>query len=168
MGEEAVARNMQMQQEENLVEQNLPPMPEEQIVDSDDKLLHNSDATNLREHNNQYTKLLEAYVENSIHILEDKRLKKEGLFNIAKGILKYMPIGTFLVIGTALWLIGIGKVEGIEVLPEIITALGALVGAYIVIPNMITGYLFNEKEEEHLAEIIGKIQDYDKEIRGRM
>lgn len=47
-------------------------------------------------------------------------------------------------------------------------ALGSLLGTYILIPKMITGYLFNEKEEKYLSEIIGKIQDYDKDIRGRM
>ena len=35
----------------------------------------------------------------------------------------------------------------------------------MVIPKMITKYLFNEKEEEHLAEIISKIQEYDRDIR---
>ena len=38
----------------------------------------------------------------------------------------------------------------------------------MMIPKMITRYLFNKSEEEHLAEIIGKIQEYDKNIRNGM
>lgn len=154
--------------DKGLVESNLPPLPASQIVTSDDALLHNSDTENLREHNTQYTKLLVAYVENSVINLKDKQSRKRGIFLIASFMLVVIPISVILIVGFALYFIGTGKAEGLEVLPEIIAGVVALLGTYITIPSIITGYLFNEKEEENLADIIGKIQDYDKNIRGKM
>ena len=41
-----------------------------------------------------------------------------------------------------------------------------MLGTFMVVPQMITKYLFNKKEEENLAAIISKIQKYDRDIRG--
>lgn len=48
----------------------------------------------------------------------------------------------------------------------IIAALVSLIGTFMVVPQMITEYLFNKEEEQHLTNIISKIQEYDRDIRG--
>lgn len=41
----------------------------------------------------------------------------------------------------------------------------ALISTFMTVSKMITKYLFNKYEEEHLTEIIGKIQEYDINIK---
>ena len=163
MGEQVMEK-----QDINLVESNLPSALEEQAIVSDDQLLHNSDTSSLYEHNKQYTELLRTYVDNFKKNSEEKRTGKKQLFCIAKVLLIVVPIITVLVVGVSLYGTFSGQVEAFALFPDVILALGSLLGTYILIPKMITGYLFNEKEEKYLSEIIGKIQDYDKDIRGRM
>ncbi len=152
--------------EENLINSNLPDDSGEQTVDSDSKLLRNSDTNSLSAHNDQYTALLKAYVDNFKSISTDKKKHKTDMFKIAKRLLFWIPIATFVIIFASLYCVVTGKLTAVEVLPELVTALGTVIGTFWVIPQMITGYLFNEKEEEHLKEVIGKIQDYDRDIRG--
>ena len=154
--------------EENLINSNLPDDFREQAVDSDSKLLRSSDTNSLSVHNDQYTALLKAYVDHSSSILNDKKKHKADMYKIAKRLLFWIPIVTCVIIFVCLYCLVTGKLTAIEVIPELITALGTVLGTFWVIPQMITSYLFNEKEEEYLKEIIGKIQDYDRDIRGKL
>ncbi|MCM1121950.1 MAG: hypothetical protein NC416_05155 [Eubacterium sp.] len=54
--------------------------------------------------------------------------------------------------------------EIIALLTIIIPPLLALITAFIKIPEIIAKYLFNIKEDEYMASIIGNLQNYDKEI----
>lgn len=151
--------------EELDVENNLPQNVPDEVVDSDAKMVHNSDAKNLSEHNEHYTALLKSYVDNFNKTSKAKEKYKKDIFQIAKILLVSIPIGTLIIVVGSLVIIALGMATSLELLPELLTALGTLAGTFLVIPQMITGYLFNEKEEDHLAEIIGKIQDYDRNIR---
>ena len=133
-----------------------------------DRELHLGDTNSLLEHNLQYTALLKAYVDifasNSVKKMKNKQI----LFNIAMGMLISIPTVSFLLIIGTLICMACGIITVFESIPEVVSALTAILGTFMVIPKMITKYLYNKKEEEHLANIIGKIQDYDKDIRGRL
>ncbi len=156
-----------MGQEERLVEDNLPPMPQRQMIASDNQLLYSSDTTNLSEHNKQYTRLLKAYVDNFEKSFKEKQEAKKKLLWIAIALLVGIPVCTMIITCATLYCMVRGEATALEVWPGLLVASGALIGTYMVIPKMVTGYLFHTQEECHLAEIISKIQDYDKEIRGK-
>lgn len=96
-----------------------------------------------------------------------KRKNKQILFVIAMILLLGIPIFSLLLISVTLVCLAVGWITALESLPELLTALTTLLGTFMVIPKMITKYLFNEKEEKHLADMISKIQDYDRDIRNR-
>lgn len=160
----AVPENFNEDQE--LVINNLRRFAGAQQVNSEEALLHKSDTSNLSEHNEQYTTLLKAYVKYFELNSENKSKNKEDLFKIAKYLLLGVPICTAIVIFVTLILLACEKVEALGTLPGLITALVSLIGTFMVVPQMIAEYLFNKEEEKHLAEIISKIQEYDRDIRG--
>ena len=149
-----------------LIIQNLGNIIGAQQVKSDETLLHKSDASSLSEHNEQYTALLKAYVEDFKRNSDNKSKNKEALFKIAKGLLVCIPMCTVVFMFVTLMLLALDKINMLESLPGLATVLVSLIGTFMVVPQMITKYLFNKKEEDHLAEIISKIQEYDRNIRG--
>ncbi len=153
---------MYEENDREVVHRNRPP--EGNNIRTDEEL-HNSDTTNLSEHNKQYTILLEAYVKDFVNNSENKRKNKLEMYKISKILLIIVLISTLIYLLITLFLLAFNKISIIESLPGLITVLTSLIGTFMVIPKMITKYLFNEKEEEHLAEIISKIQEYDRDIR---
>lgn len=154
--------------EESLVERNLENINDDLRVKKDDRLLYKSDTSSLSAHNQQYTELLRAYVFDFRENSNAKRKNKTSMFRIAKGLLIGIPAAIIMFLLLCLLCLALDKVTVIEILPEIVTALVTLLGTFMVIPQMITKYLFNKKEEENLALIIGKIQEYDRDIRGKL
>jgi len=133
---------------------------------SDDSALWKDDVQTLTKHNEQYTKLLEAYVENIKEVLADKRQKKEQTYRIAFGLMIAIPICVIVIIIIALLLGAFcTKVDMIDLLPEIVAAMGVFITTLITIPNLISEYLFNKEEEQAMSSIIAKIQDYDIQVR---
>ena len=122
--------------------------------------------TSLSAHNEQYTELLKAYVEDFKRNSLDKKKNKQELFKIAIRILFLITISTILLMFVTLLCLSLGVVDVLGTSLELIAALTTLLGTFMIIPKMITKYLFNKKEEENLANIISKIQDYDRQIRG--
>lgn len=156
---------MSFSNNKEMVEENLPH--NEELVD--DVLLNKSDFASLTEHNQKYTELLDAYVNNVVEILSDKRKKKQKLYNF---LIKF-PIGVvaaaFIVI-VLIVLLGFtnDSVGMSEMLPPLVTVFGTIISTYITIFKLITGYLFNKEEEKTMASIIGKIQDYDINVREKI
>lgn len=139
---------------------NPPGLP---VIDDDELALTNNIALSV--HSEQYTKLLKTYVSNFEKNEEEKQKNRKILFKIAMGLLVFIPIIMLLYqIVTLLCLIW-GKIDVLDCVPGLLTALATFVGTYMTIPKMITKYLFNKKEEEHLATIIEKTQDYDRKLR---
>lgn len=134
-------------------------------IKSDNQLLYSSDASSLYEHNQQYSKLLCAYVFNFEKIIKNKRINREKVFQISKGLLIGIPVATFTFMFATLILLAFNKIDFLETLPGMFTAIVSMIGSFMVIPKMITKYLFNKKEEEYLSNIISKIQEYDRNIR---
>ena len=149
---------------EKLVKENLKKFDNAQLVKSD-KALYKSDTSSLSKHNKQYTVLLRAYVEDYRCNSVIKKMHKEDLFKIAKRLLIFIPILTIIYMFLTLFLLAYNKIDFLESLPGLFVALTSLIGTFMVIPQMITEYLFNKSEEEHLSNIISKIQEYDRNIR---
>ena len=152
-------------EDEELVKDNLKKFSKAQQVFSEEALLHRSDTSSLSQHNIQYTVLLKAYVKDFERNSENKRKNKEDLFQIAKMLLKWIPILNIIFIFLTLACLAWDRVDILEALPGLLTSMASLLGTFMVVPKMITKYLFNKKEEEHLAKIISKIQKYDRNIR---
>ncbi|MBD5511785.1 MAG: hypothetical protein HDR08_11135 [Lachnospiraceae bacterium] len=148
-----------------LILQNLLTATNVQQIKTEDALLHRSDTSSLSEHNEYYTALLKAYVEEFRENSQNKRKNKKDLFDIAKMLLVFVPLGTFIFLIATLCLFAYDKINIFESLPGLFIALTSLLGTYMVVPQMITKYLFNKKEEKRLAKIISKIQKYDRDIR---
>ena len=136
-------------------------------VESDEEL-HRGDRSSLLEHNKQYTALLSAYVENFKNNSESKMKNKQCVFIISMILFVSIPMCSLLIIAVTLVCLAYGCITVLESLPELLAALTSLLGTFMVIPKIITKYLFNKDEEKHLADIINKIQDYDRDIRGRL
>lgn len=153
-------------EEKKLVTQNLENFHKFQSVGSDESLMYGSDVSSLFEHNEQYTALLRAYVKDFEKNSKNKRENKQELYRIAKLLLIFVPLFVFIYMGMTLYYMAHDKIDILESLPGLFTALTSLLGTFMVVPQMITKYLFNKKEEENLAKIIGQIQEYDKKIRG--
>ena len=136
-------------------------------VESDEEL-HRGDTSSLLEHNQQYTALLNAYVENFKSNSASKIKNKQCVFTISMILLVGIPLFSLLLISVTLVCLACGCITALESLPELLAALASLLGTFMAIPKIITKYLFNKDEEKHLADIINKIQDYDRDIRGRL
>lgn len=148
-----------------LVNRNLPGETKAQELDSDEKLLHSSDTNSLSAHNEQYTDILKAYVTNYEQSAAYKRIARKYLFNISMGLMIALPVLVVISVVMAMLCVVLGGAEVLDLLPALITALGTFAGTYMLIHEIIAKYMFSEKEEEHLANIIDRIQEYDKEIR---
>ncbi len=159
-------RKRDLKKDEELVKKNLNKIHSDQRIESDEGLLHKSDTSSLSKHNKQYTALLKAYVKDFMRNSKSKKKNKEDLFKIAKNLLIWVPIFSGLFIIAALCCLALNLIDVVESLPILFTALTSLLGTFMAVPQMITKYLFNEKEEENLATIISKIQEYDRDIRG--
>lgn len=151
--------------DKEIIERNLESITLAQQVDSDGELLHKSDASSLFKHNEQYTLLLKSYVKDYINNSKNKFESKKDFYKIAKWLLIGVTSFTALFMIATLVCLALGIIDVLESLPGLFAILTSLVGTFMVIPKMITKYLFNKKEEDHLAEIISKIQEYDRNIR---
>lgn len=151
--------------EQVMVTNNLKYISKYEEVDSEDALLRKSDTSNLTKHNEQYTTLLKVYVNNFHKVAIDKRAHKRILFYVSIFLLIIITLATIALMFLSLYYLVTDQADTLEVIPQLIASLSSFLGTFIVIPKIITKYLFNKKEEENLANIIEKIQQYDRDIR---
>lgn len=133
-----------------------------------DGALRRGDTTSLLEHNDKYTSLLNAYVEDFKNNSANKLKNKKILFVITMILFLGIPVCCLLLVTATLVCMALGYITVWESFPELIAALVSLLGTFMVIPKIITKYLFNKNEDKNLAKIIGKIQKYDTDIRGSL
>lgn len=139
----------------------------EDIVESDTSLsLEESDNQSLAEHNEQYTRLLRAYIDNYEENAKSKNEKKEEVYQATMTMFIWIPAITIVFVAIAVGLTANG-VEMKGLIPEAITAVVTIVGYIIMTFKIITNYLFNKDEEKNLTDIISKIQEYDTAIRAK-
>lgn len=127
---------------------------------NDMQAFKSKDIETLGNHNEYYNAILNSYTHEIEVMLSSKNEKKEEFYRVSMTVL--LIITAIFVLCVLLAIVGGLSEENSSV---IFTALGAFVTTYIVIPHAITKYLFNEKEEENMAQIIGNIQTYDSKIR---
>lgn len=113
-------------------------------------------------HEGSYTKILKAYEDSIQNTLEKKSNYKPKVFWLSFFIL----VSSYcLVLLLSIALIVAACITGSLFLWSItiIEVLSSFVSTFIVIPKVITSYLFNTEEEKYMSEIIKSIQDYDKD-----
>lgn len=113
-------------------------------------------------HSAEYTKLLEEYIKNSKETSSQKRTFKNAFFWVAiltlclsfllfAGICVYFSVQDFSQID-------------VEDFAGLVSSLVGLLSLYIIIPKIIAEYLFNVKEDKHMAKIVKSVQKYDAKV----
>lgn len=116
----------------------------------------------MSEHSARYTKLLEEYIENSKRTAEQKKRFKDIFFKVAIWTL-CLSFLLFAVICLYFSTQDCSEID-IEDLSGLISSLIGLLSLYIIIPRIIAEYLFNVKEDEHMAKIVKSVQKYDAKV----
>ena len=131
-------------------------------VNSDEQL-KNDDRYRMRERNRKYSEILEAYTKNAKRVLLIKVIFRIAFLLVAIGAL----IGTFVMFCVTIWCILTKKVEAayIETIVSILSAMVSLITVFIVLPKIMTKYLFDIEEEKNMYNVVKQIQDYDQVIR---
>ena len=123
-----------------------------------------SQLSDKEQHEASYTEILKAYTKSI-----QKTLCWKFWFKVAMFFLSYA-----LLIAVSVWLFfalkgSVASKEAVEAVfdwKEWLVSIGPVVVSFltvfIVIPKVITEYLFNSEEEKYMSEIIKNIQDYDK------
>ena len=109
-----------------------------------------------KQHENSYTQILKAYTTDLEKTLKTKRLYKHFVFWLAFVFLvvSFLFFGIMIIISL--------KLENLErTILAIIPVIISFLTIFIVIPHIITEYLFNLEEEKYMSEIIKNIQIYD-------
>ena len=131
-------------------------------ISSDDEL-QNDDRIRMKERNKKYSEVLDAYVSNTKKVLWIKLVFRVIFLLVSIGAM----VGTFVVFCVVLWWAANGKIEAgyLETVVTIISSMAAMMTVFIVLPKIMTKYLFDVEEEKNIYNIVKQIQDYDQVIR---
>lgn len=157
---------MQTENDEEIINKQMSSMVSTQEVSNDSDLVQ-LDNKNLNEHSEQYTNILKAYCETYKNNSTDKLNSRKIMCICSIIILVAVTLFIGVTIIFVLVLVACGKNNIPVFISTIISSLVTFGGTYLVIPKMITGYLFNKEEENNLKEIIAKIQEYDLQVRNQ-
>lgn len=130
------------------------------------------DIDSVRGHAESYSQLLKGYTTHLCATLKFKRIAKMIFF----GVVTLLLLVTASLLAVVVWHIctrvQVTEVEDISVIMSLVAALisafGAFMSAIIVLPKIVAKYLFNRGEEESIANIVGNMQQYDRDIRDRL
>lgn len=128
-----------------------------------DRELSSSDKQNMIRHGELYTRLLSIYVEHAEQTLRAKRRFKKEFYGLCEHILR-ISCGVFLCMVFLM-------MTGVVSMADPVALIGTFVSfltVFIVIPQLITKYLFNLEEEKYMTDIIKSVQDHDVKIREKM
>ena len=136
--------------------------------DTEIRQILQGDILAVAQHNESFTKILEAYSKNLNASSEQKILFKKVFFGLCCGIL----LLTFLMIVAVIFIViyMIFRYQHLDFnINGIHTILGVLAGAFlttfIVLPYVISQYLFNTKEESNMMQIVNLIKEHDLQLR---
>ena len=127
-----------------------------------------NDEISMRHHNEAYTKILEAYSDTLKTNLENKNQYKRKFFYCCLYTLRPLAFGfpAILTIIIGYILLYPDNHLDIKSIVTVITAMSAaFISSFMILPKIITQYLFNLDEEKNIREIIKNIQEHDKVIR---
>lgn len=139
------------------------PSNEDLVTTSDDLIA--SDLKMLTVHNSIFTKLLQLYVVNLQRVLKDKRDKKDKVYRLSFSILIAFSLFMMTVVAVSMMLLWYKNIDATKLLVAILPSMISFVTVVIEIPKLISKYLFNEKEEEIMSNVIKAIQEYDLKVR---
>ncbi|MGN1153686.1 MAG: hypothetical protein ACI4S3_06625 [Candidatus Gastranaerophilaceae bacterium] len=130
--------------------------PKTDIVNDDNfnKNLEN----NIKSNNEKYNEILNTYSKNLAITLKNKRIHKNIMFGVVTVLIVAIPI-FFIIACYCIIINGNNNISEIiiKILPEFISFLTI----FIVLPKIISKYLFNTKEERYMVEIIKNMQNHD-------
>ncbi len=128
-------------------------------ADTDEEMLARDDYHQMLQHNEQYSNLLEAYVQNTTAMLHRKRGYKHIFFWCSLGVMGLACLGLLgaIVLATAR--------PGANVLALVSAPLLSFLTTFLVLPKIITQYLFNPEEEKNMCEVVKNIQEFDLNLR---
>ena len=112
---------------------------------------------NKESHELSYTRILNAYTRDLEKTLKRKRLYKSMVFWLSYTLL----LGVSVLLVVMLFTKNPNSI--IEWCAVVIPVIMSFLTIFIVIPQIITQYLFNAEEEKYMSEVIQNIQNYDKD-----
>lgn len=127
-----------------------------------------NDAVSMEAHNESYTNILKAYSEELESNIKFKKDCKGCFFYLCVGVMGTVCGALLGVLGYIVYMTFSYPNVNFPVtnIVAVITAIGtAFISSFIIIPKIITKYLFNRKEEENMMNIIQNIQKHDLTIR---
>lgn len=124
--------------------------------------LINNHGKSMLDHSREYTDLLKEYIENSKKTSVQKKLFKSVFFWVSVSTL---CLSFLLFAGICIYfsLQDFSEID-IEGISGLISSLIGLLSLYIIIPKIIAKYLFNVKEDKHMAKIVKSVQKYDAKV----
>lgn len=130
---------------------------------SSDEELQNDDRMRMKERNKKYTEVLDAYITNTKKVLCVKLVFRIIFLLVSIGAL----VGTFVVFCIVLWWAANSKIEAgdLKTVVSIISAMVSMMTVFIILPKIMTKYLFDVEEEKNIYNMVKQIQDYDQVIR---
>lgn len=130
-----------------------------------EKSLMESDEDLLKKHNSSFADLLSNYVVSSDKSQKHKRGMKIAFFVIAMTIIIVLSISFVITIVMSLYMQCTRNIRILDLIAPIASSFASVVIAVLTIPKIIAQYLFDKSEDDRLSQMVGKMQDYDKEIR---
>lgn len=124
-----------------------------------------NDDSHKARHEGSYTKILESYADGIKLTLEQKTKYKPRFFTLSYWFLLGGSLIFILLLFMCLHIFMYNKSDSAlisGVTSVILSATISFLTIFIVIPKIITKYLFNSEEEKYMTEIIKSIQEYDK------
>ena len=102
-----------------------------------------------------YNLILKHYEEYIKETMATKTSNKKVMFFVSIGILVVTVLGTF-------WFLIFNKTESISILlTTVVPLVVSFLTVFIIIPRLITEYLFNKDEEKYMIELLSKMLEYD-------
>ena len=128
-----------------------------------DEELQSDDRLRMSERNKKYSEVLDAYIANTKRVLWVKLIFRIVFLVVSIGAL----VGVFFVFCMVLWWASHGEIEvgHLEITVSIISSMVSMMTVFIVLPKIMTKYLFDVEEEKNIHNIVKQIQTYDQTIR---
>lgn len=146
----------------NSISKNLDSLDDANLANDS---LTRSDNFHLAAHNEKFSELLSCYVNNYSESWKNKVKSRRCMFYICAILLVIVSIVSLGIIIWAAYYTWRHKGDVIAIIPTVLGAVVTFISGFMTIPNIIANYLYNADEEKYLADIIGKIQEYDSSIR---
>ncbi len=131
-----------------------------------DEELQRDDRLRMKERNEKYSEILSLYTSDVKKVLWTKFIFRIIFLVVSLAAL----IGTFAVFCVVLWWL-IHKnvnVGYLETIVSVLSSMVSMVTVFIVLPKIMTKYLFDTEEEKNIYNVVKQIQDYDQVIRSNL